>query len=96
MQKLFQVQIPLALPDIMLGVNQVLMMAFGMLVITALVGTRGLEHEALFSLGKVQPGRGIISGLGIAFLCIIADRMITAASIHMRRKLGLAPRTAPT
>ena len=89
-------QIPLALPDIMLGVNQVLMMAFGMLVITALVGTRGLEHEALFSLGKVQPGRGIISGLGIAFLCIIADRMITAASIHMRRKLGLAPRTAPT
>ena len=90
-QKLFQVQIPLALPDIMLGINQVLMMAFGMLVITALVGTRGLEHEALFSLGKVQPGRGIVSGLGIAFLSIVADRMITAASIHMRRKLGLAP-----
>ena len=90
-QKLFQVQIPLALPDIMLGINQVLMMAFGMLVITALVGTRGLEHEALFSLGKVQPGRGIVSGLGIAFLSIVADRIITAASVHLRRKLGLAP-----
>ena len=92
-QKLFQVQIPLALPDIMLGINQVLMMAFGMLVITSLVGTRGLEHEALYSLGKVQPGRGIISGLGIAFLSIMADRMITAGSIHMRRRLGLAPRS---
>ena len=66
---------PLALPDIMLGINQVLMMAFGMLVITALVGTRGLEHELCFSLGKVQPGRGIVSGLGIAFLSIVADRI---------------------
>ena len=78
----------------MLGINQVLMMAFGMLVITSLVGTRGLEHEALYSLAKVQPGRGIISGLGIAFLSIMADRMITAGSIHMRRRLGLAPRSA--
>ena len=91
MQKLFQVQIPLALPDILLGVNQVLMMAFGMLVITSLVGTRGLEQEALTSLAKVNPGQGIIAGLGIAFLVIMADRMITATSVLTRRRLGLAP-----
>ena len=91
MQKLFHVQIPLALPDIMLGINQVLMMAFGMLVITSLVGTRGLEQEALASLAKVSPGQGIIAGLGIAFLVIMSDRMVTAASVHTRRRLGLAP-----
>lgn len=90
MQKLFQVQIPLALPDILLGVNQVLMMAFGMLVITALVGTRGLEQEALTSLAKVRPGTGVITGLGIACLVIVSDRMITAASVLTRRRLGLA------
>ena len=94
MQKLFQVQIPLALPDIMLGINQVLMMAFGMLVVTALVGTRGLEYSALESLAKVRPGQGIVTGLGIAFLCIIIDRMITAASVLTRRKLGMAAQTA--
>ena len=94
MQKLFQVQIPLALPDIMLGINQVLMMAFGMLVVTALVGTRGLEYSALESLAKVRPGQGIVTGLGIAFLCIIIDRMITAASVLTRRKLGMASQTA--
>jgi len=74
----------------LLGVNQVLMMAFGMLVITALVGTRGLEQEALTSLAKVTPGQGIIAGLGIAFLVIMSDRMIAAASVHTRRRLGLA------
>ena len=84
------VQIPLSLPDIMLGINQVLMMAFGMLVITSLVGTRGLEQKALESLGKVNPGQGIVTGLGIAFLCIIIDRMVTASSILTRRRLGLA------
>lgn len=93
-QKLFLVQIPLALPDIMLGMNQTVMMAFGMLVITALVGTRGLEHEALFALGTVKPGQGIVSGLGIAFLSIMVDRLLTVASVLTRRRLGLAARPA--
>ncbi len=93
-QKLFLVQIPLALPDIMLGMNQTVMMAFGMLVITALVGTRGLEHEALFALGTVKPGQGIVSGLGIAFLSIMVDRLLTVASVLTRRRLGLAAQPA--
>jgi len=62
-----------------------------MLVITALVGTRGLEQEALTSLAKVRPGTGVITGLGIACLVIVSDRMITAASVLTRRRLGLAP-----
>jgi glycine betaine/proline transport system permease protein len=89
-QKLIQVQIPLALPDIMLGINQTVMMAFGMLVITALVGTRGLEQETLIAISKVRPGEGIVAGLGIAFLSIILDRLIGGASHRLRRRLGLS------
>lgn len=83
-QKLCHVQLPLAVPDILLGVNQTVMFAFGMLVITALVGTRGLEHDTLVAISKVQPGEGIVSGLGISFLSIIIDRLIRSGSTHLR------------
>ena len=85
-QKLRHVQLPLALPDILLGVNQTVMFAFGMLVITALVGTRGLEHDTLIAISKVQPGEGIVAGLGISFLSIIIDRLIRATSAQLSRK----------
>ncbi|MEQ8931881.1 MAG: ABC transporter permease subunit [Silicimonas sp.] len=83
-QKLCHVQLPLAVPDILLGVNQTVMFAFGMLVITALVGTRGLEHDTLVAISKVQPGEGIVAGLGISFLSIIIDRLIRSGSAHLR------------
>ncbi|WP_243265567.1 ABC transporter permease subunit [Sulfitobacter sp. DSM 110093] len=85
-QKLCHVQLPLAVPDILLGVNQTVMFAFGMLVITALVGTRGLEHDTLIAISKVQPGEGIVAGLGISFLSIIIDRLIRSGSGHLRIK----------
>ncbi|MEY8798811.1 ABC transporter permease [Leisingera sp. XS_AS12] len=87
-QKLWHVQVPLALPDIMLGINQTIMFAFGMLVITALVGTRGLEHDTLVAISKVQPGEGIVAGLCIAFLAIIADRLISQASRNLQHQPG--------
>lgn len=95
-QKLWHVQIPLALPDIMLGMNQTVMMAFGMLVITALVGTRGLEQETLIAIGKVKPGEGLIAGLAISFLSILSDRLLTGASAALRARLKLpaAPGTS--
>ena len=85
-QRLWRVELPLALPDILLGVNQTVMFAFGMLVITALVGTRGLEHDTLIAISKVQPGEGIVAGLGISFLSIIIDRLIRATSAQLSRK----------
>ena len=88
MQKLLLVQIPLALPEIMLGLSQTILMAFGMLVITALVGTRGLEQETLVAISKVRPGEGLVAGLGISFLSIITDRLITYGSAHLRQKGG--------
>jgi glycine betaine/proline transport system permease protein len=86
-QRLYYVEVPLALPVIMLGVNQTIMMAFGMLVITALVGTRGLEHDTLVAISKVRPGDGIVAGLGIAFLSILSDRITIAGGNLVRSRL---------
>lgn len=88
LQRLVLVQIPQALPEIMLGLSQTILMAFGMLVITALVGTRGLEQETLVAVSKARVGEGLIAGLGISFLSIIADRLITHGAARLRRRLG--------
>jgi glycine betaine/proline transport system permease protein len=89
-QILWRVQLPLALPEIMLGINQTILFALSMLVITALVGTRDLGQEVYIALTKVDTGRGIIAGLCVAFLGIVADRLLRAAADRFRRRLGLA------
>jgi glycine betaine/proline transport system permease protein len=88
-QILRKVQLPLALPQIMLGVNQTIMMALSMLVITALVGTRELGQEVYIALTKADTGRGIIAGVCVAFIAIIADRMIGAWASKRKREYGL-------
>ncbi len=89
-QILWRVQIPLALPEIMLGINQTIMMALAMLVITALVGTRDLGQEVYIALTKADTGRGIVAGVSVAFIAIIADRLIAAWAVRRKRELGLA------
>ena len=88
-QMLRRVQLPLSLPDIMLGVNQTLMMGLSMLVITALVGTRDLGQETLIALSKVDPGRGLTAGICVAFIAIVVDRLINAWSKKRKKQLGL-------
>ena len=88
-QILRRIQLPLSLPDIMLGVNQTLMMGLSMLVITALVGTRDLGQETLIALSKVDPGRGITAGICVAFIAITVDRLISAWSYNRKLELGL-------
>jgi glycine betaine/proline transport system permease protein len=88
-QILRKVQLPMALPQIMLGVNQTIMMALSMLVITALVGTRELGQEVYIALTKADTGRGIIAGVCVAFIAIIADRMIGAWASRRKREYGL-------
>jgi glycine betaine/proline transport system permease protein len=87
---LFGVELPLALPTIMAGVNQTIMMALSMLVITALVGTRDLGQEVYIALTKADTGRGLVAGVCVAFLAIIADRLIAAWAQRRKRQLGLA------
>ncbi|MDQ7071792.1 MAG: ABC transporter permease subunit [Rhodobacterales bacterium] len=89
MQILTRIRLPLALPDILLGVNQTIMLALSMLVITALVGTRDLGQEVYIALTKADTGRGIVAGLGIAFIAIIADRVIPASARNARIRYGL-------
>lgn len=79
-QQFFHVQLPLALPQMVLGINQTIMLSFGMLVIVALVGSQGLEATTLVAVGRVQPGEGLIAGLGIAALAIVVDRVARAGS----------------
>ncbi|MFQ5785872.1 MAG: ABC transporter permease [Alphaproteobacteria bacterium] len=88
-QILWRVQIPLALPEIMLGVNQTIMMALSMLVITALVGTRDLGQEVYIALTKADTGRGIVAGMCVASIAMISDRLISAWSRRKKRELGL-------
>ena len=88
-QMLTRVQLPLALPAIMLGINQTVLMALAMLVITAMVGTRDLGQAVFTALAKADGGGGLVAGLAIAFLGIVADRLIVAGAQRLRRRMGL-------
>src|SRR5205085_1795924 len=74
-QMLFKVQLPLALPSIMAGVNQTIMMALGIVVIAALIGAGGLGRQVLQSLQHLKVGLSLEAGLSIVFLAIILDRL---------------------
>ena len=74
-QTLLQIQLPLAKPSIMMGINQTIMMAMAMVIITALVGTDGLGKEIWNSLRMIDSGRGLESGLAIVLLAVILDRI---------------------
>ncbi len=89
-QVLVRIRLPLALPEILLGLNQTIMFALSMLVITALVGTRDLGQDVYAALAKANAGAGLSAGLAIAFIAIIADRLLSAAAQAQRQRLGLA------
>ena len=89
LQLLTKIKLKLALPEIMLGLNQTIMLALSMLVITALVGTRDLGQEVYIALTKADTGRGLVSGLSVAFIAIVADRLISAGAARTRARLGL-------
>jgi glycine betaine/proline transport system permease protein len=88
-QILTRIRLRLAMPEILLGLNQTIMFALSMLVITALVGTRDLGQEVYIALTKANPGNGLVAGLAIAFIAIIADRLLSAAARTQRERLGL-------
>ncbi len=85
-QILFKVQLPLALPTIMAGVNQVIMMALGIVVIAALIGGGGLGDVVLKALRRLRVGRAMEAGLAIVFMAILLDRLSFALSQMDRRR----------
>jgi glycine betaine/proline transport system permease protein len=88
-QMLFEVKLPLALPVIMLGINQAIMYGLGMLVIAAMVGTQGLGQQIFLALGKADMGRGIVTGLSMALIAMVADRILQSYSRKRQQALGL-------
>ena len=86
-QLLWRVKIPLALPVIMLGLNQTIMFGLAMLVIAALVGTTGLGQLIYIGLSKANFGLGMIAGVGIAIIAITADRMTQAWSRKLEKSV---------
>lgn len=75
LQSLIKVQIPQALPTIMSGVNQTLMMAMSMVVTTSMIGASGLGMEVLIAVNRVEMGRGLVSGVAVVIVAIILDRI---------------------
>jgi glycine betaine/proline transport system permease protein len=78
-QKLMRVQLPLALPNIMAGINQTIMMSLAMVVIASLVSAPGLGVNVLRGIRNLELGVGIVAGIGIVLLAVILDRVSKAA-----------------
>ena len=88
-QRLWKVELPIAFPEILLGINQTIMMALAMVAITALIGSRDLGQEIYKALPGADTGRGLLAGLGIAFIGIITDRLVGAWAKRRKRALGM-------
>ena len=79
-QKLWQVELPLALPSIMAGINQATMLALSMVVVASMIGARGLGEEVLLGIQRLDVGRGVVAGLTIVILAVVLDRISQAAA----------------
>ena len=86
-QKLFGVQVPLALPNIFAGVNQTIMMALAMVVIAAMIGTQGLGQQVLRAVSNQYLALGFMNGLAIVALAIIFDRISQNYGKRLQRHL---------
>lgn len=84
-QQLFGVQIPLALPNIMAGINQTTMMALAMVVIASMIGATGLGQEVLQGINRLEVGRGLMAGVSIVVLAILFDRITQAYGRRQRQ-----------
>jgi glycine betaine/proline transport system substrate-binding protein len=82
MQSLIKVQIPQALPTIMTGVNQTLMMAISMVVTTSMIGATGLGMEVLIGVQRIQIARGLLSGTAIVIIAVVLDRLTQGLVPH--------------
>ncbi len=89
-QKLLGVQLPLALPNIMAGINQTTMMALSMVVIASMIGARGLGEQVLLGIQRLDVGQGTEAGVAIVALAIVMDRITQAYGkrTEMYRKAG--------
>ncbi|TDO98220.1 ABC transporter permease [Marinomonas balearica] len=87
-QRLFGVQLPLAMPTIMAGINQTIMMALAMVVIASMIGVKGLGQPVLKSITNQYFTLGLLNGLAIVALAIMFDRVSQSYAKRAQRHLG--------
>lgn len=92
MQLLFKVQLPLAMPSIMAGINQTIMLALSMVVIASMIGAGGLGDPVLAGIQQLRLGTGFEGGLGVVILAIILDRLTQSFAQPNRNTEGLGSR----
>ncbi|MCJ8142906.1 proline/glycine betaine ABC transporter permease [Ancylobacter sp. A5.8] len=87
-QKLFKLQLPLAIPTIMAGINQTIMLALSMVVIAAMIGAGGLGGEVWKAIQRLEAGQGFQAGIAIVVLAVILDRITQHIARRMRTDRG--------
>ena len=83
-QLLFKVQLPLAMPSIMAGINQTIMLSLSMVVLAAMIAAGGLGREVIMALGQVDIGRGFVAGTAIVLVAMILDRITQSLGKRQR------------
>lgn len=81
-QMLYRIQLPLALPTIMAGVNQTLMLSLSMVVIASMIAVGGLGQMVLRGIGRLDMGLAAVGGLGIVILAILLDRITQELGVN--------------
>ncbi|MFD2740295.1 ABC transporter permease [Sulfitobacter aestuarii] len=89
-QTLWNVRLPMALPTIMVGVNQSVMFSLFMVIIAAFIGTQDLGQEMQRALSSTDVGKGLVLGFAVAFMGLMVDHLVTRWAVGRRRALGLA------
>ena len=89
LQTLKKIKLPLAVPSLVIGFNQTVIMAFAMQIVTPLIGGKGLGLEVFNGLARADTGRGLAAGIGIVLLAVIIDRISLAWTKKQRIALGL-------
>ena len=89
LQTLIKIKYPMAVPSLVMGFNQTVMMAFAMQIVTPLIGGKGLGREIFQALAKSDTGRGLAAGIAICLLAIILDRISMALTEKQRKALGI-------
>lgn len=87
-QILFGVELPLATPTIMAGLNQTIMMALSMVVVASMIGARSLGEQVLNGIQTLDVGKGLEAGLGIVILAIVLDRITQGFGRSSRKEMG--------
>lgn len=87
-QLLSKVEIPLAIPSLMTGVNQTIMMSLSMVVLAALIGAGGLGYDVIRSLRHLETGKGVLAGIAIVLIAMVMDRIIQGSRQTNRGERG--------